>query len=167
MSNRFLLFISVFFLSVVAQAQEAILELESDDVLPISSTRYDDAVVPPKNNFSSTNKNDMWEKFERGDLDEKAFVRLQEEYQELANNSKDPVVKRKLASERKEKVFVEAKKAKLEIAAKKTEAKKIAKDKKKKEMMAENLEMEGKLSGKKSANREPASLPAKKSKKKK
>lgn len=108
-------------LSLTSYAQEAVIELESDDTLPIAHSRYDDAVVPPKNNFSSVNKNDMWEKFERGELDEKAFVRLQESYQAQANNSKDPYVRRKVAIEQKK-----AKREKM-IAQKKASKSKIAK----------------------------------------
>lgn len=78
-----------------ANAQQAIIQLESDDTLPIANSRFDDAVEPPKENFTSANKNDPWEKFERGDLDQKAFIRLQEDYQKQAKQSRDPYIKRK------------------------------------------------------------------------
>lgn len=80
---------------VGANAQQSIIELEADDTLPIANTRFDDAVEPPKENFTSASKNDPWEKFERGELDQKAFIRLQEDYQKQASQSKDPYMKKK------------------------------------------------------------------------
>lgn len=117
-------FIFVFLLSLPTFAQQAIIELENDDTLPIAHTRYDDAVELPKDNFSSVGKQDMWEKFERGELDEKAFLKLQEDYQMQASNSKDPIVKRKIASDMKEKKKEEFKKKKEEAALKLAEEKK-------------------------------------------
>lgn len=111
------------------KAQQAIIELENDDTLPIAPTRYDDAVELPKDNFSSVGRQDMWEKFERGELDEKAFIRLQEDYNMAASQSKDPVVKRKIASDLREKKAEALKTKKEEAAAKLAEEKK----KKKKE----------------------------------
>ena len=71
-----------------AFAQEAVIQMEKDDTLPIAPQRYDDAVEPPKENFTSTNHNDMWEKYENGELDQQAFVKLQDDYNRIA--SKDP-----------------------------------------------------------------------------
>jgi hypothetical protein len=72
-----------------AFAQQAIIPVEvNDDVLPISSVRFDDAVEPPKENFTSTSHKDMWEQYEHGELDQQAFVMLQDEYNAMA--SKDP-----------------------------------------------------------------------------
>ena len=106
-------------------AQQAIIQLENDDdVLPIASQRFDDAIELPKNNFSSVNKNDIWEKFERGELDQNAFIRLQEEYQSAASQSKDPYVKRKIATDRREKLIEARKKAREERMAKIAEQKK-------------------------------------------
>ncbi|MES2768813.1 MAG: hypothetical protein V4596_06665 [Bdellovibrionota bacterium] len=126
-NNVILSFIFIFLSSLPTFAQQAILELGSslaDDTLPIAHTRYDEAVEPPKDNFSSVGKQDMWEKFERGELDEKAFIKLQEDYQMQANNSKDPIVKRKIASDMKEKKKEELVKKKEERAAKLAEEKK-------------------------------------------
>ncbi len=126
-NNVILSFIFIFLLSLPTFAQQAILELGSslaDDTLPIAHTRYDEAVEPPKDNFSSVGKQDMWEKFERGELDEKAFIKLQEDYQMQANNSKDPIVKRKIASDMKEKKKEELAKKKEEQALKLAEEKK-------------------------------------------
>ncbi len=91
-----LLFIALICILVsVANAQQAIIQIEDDDTLPIANTRFDDAVEPPKQNFTSASKNDPWEKFERGELDQKAFIRLQEDYQRQARHSKDPYMKNK------------------------------------------------------------------------
>jgi len=120
-------FILVLMLSLSVKAQEAIINLDEvadDDTLPISQTRYDDAVELPKNNFSSVGKQDMWEKFERGELDEKAFIKLQEQYQYAASQSKDPVVKRKIASDLRDKKAEDLK------AKKEERATQIALDKK-------------------------------------
>lgn len=113
MHKNVILFIFISILSVGLYgsrlyAQQAIIELETDDTLPIASTRFDDAVEPPKDNFSSVNKNDSWERFERGELDQKAFIKLQEEYQAQVSHSKDPYVQKKhkqrqIASERRAK----------------------------------------------------------------
>lgn len=121
--GRLLPLILMMFVSTSVFAQQAIIELE-DDVLPIAPTRFDDAVEPPKDNFSSVSKGDMWEKFERGELDEKAFVKLQEQYQMAASQSKDPVVKRKIAADLKEKKVAQARVKKETVAAKLAEAKK-------------------------------------------
>lgn len=105
-------------------AQQAIIELENDETLPIAPARFDDAVELPKDNFSSVGKQDMWEKFERGELDEKAFIKLQQDYQMAASQSKDPVVKRKIASDAREKKAEAIKLKKEEAAAKLAESKK-------------------------------------------
>lgn len=98
MPKSVLLFILQFgFMSILSSqlyAQQAIINLESDDTLPIAATRFDDATELPKDNFSSESKNDAWERFERGELDQKAFIKLQEQYQAQVSTSKDPFVKR-------------------------------------------------------------------------
>lgn len=59
-----------------------------DDTLPIANSRFDDSVELPQDNFSSAAKNDMWEKFERGDLGGKVYVELQKDYQKKTAKSK-------------------------------------------------------------------------------
>ncbi len=74
-----------------------------DETLPIANSRFDEAVELPQENFSSAAKNDMWEKFERGDLGGKAYVDLQKDYQ--AKTAKAKVVTgRELAGSKKSKV---------------------------------------------------------------
>lgn len=73
-----------------------------DDTLPIANSRFDDAVELPQENFSSPAKNDMWEKFERGDLGGKAYVELQKDYQKKTAKSK-VVTGREIASEKSKK----------------------------------------------------------------
>ena len=128
MVNYWKTFVFISLLSVSSFAQQAIIELESDDTLPIANQRYDDAMETPKDNFSSVNKNDILEKFERGELNQNAFIKLQEEYQAAASNSKDPFVKRKIASDLREKKIEERKKAQEEKQAK------IAEEKRKKKL---------------------------------
>lgn len=137
MHKNVLLFILLFgfvsLLSLGLYAQQAIINLESDDTLPIAATRFDDAVELPKDNFSSETKNDAWERFERGELDQKAFIKLQEQYQAQVNTSKDPFVKRQnkkreIASIKKAKRAAK-KKAKLKAANKSPAAKGKATDK--------------------------------------
>lgn len=130
MYKNVVLFIFISILSSGLHAQQAIIELETDDTLPIAPTRFDDAVEPPKDNFSSINKNDSWEKFERGELDQKAFIKLQEQYQAQASNSKDPYIQKKnkqreIASVRKAKRAARIK-AKKEAANRKKNPGKVA-----------------------------------------
>jgi len=119
--QKILVFIFLFVVPVFSWAQEAIISIEEDDVLPISSVRMDDVVEPPKENFTSSSKSDMWEQYESGELDEKAYVLLQDEYNATA--SKDPktraawlkrqnVLKRAIAKKNQKKPSVMAKKEK-------------------------------------------------------
>lgn len=133
MYKNIALFILIGMLGITLHAQQAIIEIDNDDTLPIAPTRFDDTVEPPKDNFSSVSKNDLWEKFERGELDEKAYTRLQEQYQAQADGSKDPYVQRKnqqrkIASIKKAKLEAKKKgKKKSNKAAKKTKSgKKVA-----------------------------------------
>lgn len=61
-----------------------------DETLPIANSRFDETVEVPQDNFSSAAKNDMWEKFERGELNGKAYADLQKDYQ--AKTAKAKVV---------------------------------------------------------------------------
>lgn len=81
-------------------AQEAINPFViEDDTLPIANSRFDDAIEIPQENFFSSGKNDMWEKFERGDLGGKAYTTLQLEYQQ--QTAKLKTQKRGVASSKK------------------------------------------------------------------
>lgn len=165
MLNHLIVFLFIFCLSSLVSAQQAIIQLENDDdVLPIASQRYDDAIELPKNNFSSVGSNDIWEKFERGELDQNAFIKLQEEYQAAASQSKDPYVKRKIATDRREKMMEARKKAQEErmakIAEKKKEQKKLKETQfdrevelmaKEKEAAQKRAEMEARAQAKKEA----------------
>ena len=57
-----------------------------DDTLPIANSRFDDAIEVPEDNFSSAEKNDTWEKFERGELGAKAYADLQKDYNSKTKN---------------------------------------------------------------------------------
>ena len=54
-------------LPVLPTAPQVVTSPKNDDVLPIAPTRYDDHADAPATVFSSVNKDDPWEKFERGE----------------------------------------------------------------------------------------------------
>jgi hypothetical protein len=80
-----------------------------DDTLPIANSRFDDAIELPQENFTSPSKNDMWEKFERGDLGGEAYAELQKDYQKKTAKSK-VVTGRDLASVKSKKTQVKKQK---------------------------------------------------------
>jgi hypothetical protein len=152
MCLRFLIY-TIFFIVTLSSsnlfAQQAILAIEEDDALPIAPTRYDDAVEIPKNNFSSSDGKDKWEKYENGELDAKAYVELQEEYNAILSGK--PEIQRKVASQRSKMLKREAQLTKGNL---------LKKDKKK------ELKTENKIIDKANTKRVPSSLNQKNSMKK-